>query len=374
MDAPPKPPNQSRHSDVRKESSRSVATADEPPPAPRRQWVAPVAAVGALGALVAAAVRLESPAPGSGSPATARGVAPGSPGTAPVPVQLHKGGQPAPARRFSRQYTKSLVIGGERSADAFRRSLAGVAVGTGDLVYALGDDEVRVFEPGGARARGWKIVENAECLTVAPDGRVLVGAGDRVHLYDASGRPAGSFRVGPPDRPARVTAIRVHGDAVLVADAAGRVVRRLDVNGGEVAVIGNRDKTNGFMLPNKWLDIDVDAGGVVYATDTGRHQVTSWTLEGAPVAKFGKFGMLNAEDFVGCCNPVNLALLPDGGIVTSEKVAARVKVFGADRQLLAVIGPEHFDPGCVHIHVAVDSRGRILAADPVRREIMVFTL
>ena len=83
----------------------------------------------------------------------------------------------------------------------------------------------------------------------------------------------------------------------------------------EVALIGNRDKTNGFMLPNKWLDIDVDAGGVVYATDTGRHQVTSWTLDGAPVGKFGRFGMLNAEDFVGCCNPVNLALLPDGGIV-----------------------------------------------------------
>ncbi len=369
---PPKAPDLSRHGDVGKRSSRSVAAADESPPEPGRTWVAPVAAVGALAALVAAAVRLESPATGGGSPAAAGGVAPGTPGTAPVPVQLHRGGHPAPARTFSRQYTKALVLGGQRSPHAFHHSLTGVAVGSGDFIYALGDGEVRVFEPGGTRARGWKVVENAECLTVAPDGRVLVGAGDRVYVYDASGRPAGSFRVGPSDHPARVTAIKVHRDAVLVADAAGRVVRRLNADGGEVSVIGNQDKTNGFMLPNKWLDIDVDAGGVVYATDTGRHQVTSWTLDGAPVAKFGKFGMLNAEDFVGCCNPVNLALLPDGGLVTAEKVAARVKVFAADRQLLAVIGPEHFDPNCVHIHVAVDSRGRILAGDPLRREIMVF--
>ena len=49
-----------------------------------------------------------------------------------------------------------------------------------------------------------------------------------------------------------------------------------------------------------------------------------------------------------------------------------MKVFGRDRTLLAVIGPEHFDPTVVHIHVAVDSTGRIIAADPVRRTIAVF--
>jgi hypothetical protein len=82
--------------------------------------------------------------------------------------------------------------------------------------------------------------------------------------------------------------------------------------------------------------------------------------------------MVRPEDFVGCCNPVNLATAPDGSIVTAEKVAARVKVFGRDRALLAVIGPEHFDPMCRHIHVAVDSTGRIVTADPERRTIAVF--
>ena len=111
----------------------------------------------------------------------------------------------------------------------------------------------------------------------------------------------------------------------------------------------------------------VQAGDEVAVGDLVRNP-----LDGAPVAKFGKFGLLNAEDFVGCCNPVNVAIAPDGGIVTAEKVAARVKVFDRDRSLLAVIGPEHFDPMCRHIHIAVDSTGRIVAADPERRTIAVF--
>jgi len=101
--------------------------------------------------------------------------------------------------------------------------------------------------------------------------------------------------------------------------------------------------------------------------------VTAWTLDGAPVGKFGKFGMQDAADFVGCCNPVNVATTPDGKVVTSEKMVARVKIFEPDGRLLAVIGTEHFDPMCTQIHLAVDSKGRILAADPVRRRIQVFS-
>ncbi len=127
------------------------------------------------------------------------------------------------------------------------------------------------------------------------------------------------------------------------------------------------------MLPNKSLDIDVDSAGVVRATDSGRHQVTSWTLDGTPAGAFGKFGMSDPADFVGCCNPVNLAVTRDGRIVTAEKMVARVKVYDAAGKLLALIGPENFDPACTHLPLAVDSKGRILAADPVRREIKVFS-
>jgi sugar lactone lactonase YvrE len=273
---------------------------------------------------------------------------------------------------YPRRYTPSAVLAGRGSASEFRRSLHGVAVGPGRMVHAIGDGEVRVLEANGRVARSWKAPEKATSLAVGADGRVYVGSPGRVEIYAEAGNRVGGFAAGSAGKPADVTAIKVFGENVLVGDAAARLVRRYDANGVERGLIGDRHKTGSFMLPNRSLDIDVDSTGTVYATDTGRHQVTSWTLDGAPVAAFGRFGQAKPEDFVGCCNPVNIALAPDGCVVTAEKVAARVKVFGPDRSLLAVIGPEHFDPMCIHIHLAVDSNGRIVAADPVRRTITIF--
>jgi len=272
----------------------------------------------------------------------------------------------------ARRYTPVATLAGRGTAAEFKKSLSGVAVGAAGVIHALGDGEVRVFAANGGVTRAWKAPEQAACLTVAPDGRVLVGVPGRVEIYGAAGNRVGGFSVGESGKQADVTAVKMFRDTILVADASARLVRRYDANGVERGLIGNQHKTGSFMLPNRSLDIDVDSAGVVYATDTGRHQVTSWKLDGAPVAAFGRFGQAKPEDFVGCCNPVNLAVAPDGCLVTGEKAAARVKVFGPDRALLAVIGPEHFDSMCTHIHLAVDSSGRIVAADPVRRTMTIF--
>jgi hypothetical protein len=317
-----------------------------------------VSAVGALGVVAAAVLRPGAPAPVM-RPA-------GSPASGPL--------LPSPAERppLPHHYARTAVVVGPGGRGEFRRSLSGLALGPRDAVHALGDGEVRVFEAAGRLARHFRVAENASCLGVAGDGRVAVGSPGRVDLYGVTGAHEGGFAVGTREKPADVTAVRLFQDAALVADAAARVIRRCDLRGAERGVIGARNKTGGFMLPNRSLDFDVDSAGVVHVADSGRHQVSSWTLDGTMLAAFGRFGMANPEDFVGCCNPVNVAVAPDGAVVTAEKMVARVKVFGKDRTLLAVIGPGPFDPMCRHIHVAVDSGGRILAADPERRTIEVF--
>jgi hypothetical protein len=294
---------------------------------------------------------------------------------APAPAQRPAGpaGSPPPAPpALPHRYARVAVVAGPGLPGEFRRSLCGLALGPRDAVHALGDEEVRVFEAAGRLARSWGAPEKATCLGVAADGRVAVGSPGRIDLYAATGAHDGGFAAGTPEKPADVTAVRLFRDAVLVADAAARVIRRYDLRGVEQGLIGARNKTGGFMLPNRSLDFDVDAAGVVHATDSGRHQVTSWTFDGTMVASFGRFGMAKPEDFVGCCNPVNVAVAPDGSLVTAEKMVARVKVFGRDRTLLAVIGPGPFDPMCRHIPVVVDSSGRIVTADPERRTIEVF--
>jgi hypothetical protein len=329
----------------------------------RQSWFPPAAVVGAFGAFVAAAFRAR-PEPRLPPPTPEKAKPAGSPFTVIQPA--------ASQRTFDLQYAVSAVLGNEAAGGLFRRSLMDIAPAPGEKILALGDDEVRVLSADGTAVRSWKAPQNAGCLAAGPDGRVYVGAEQRVEVFTADGTRIGGFTTGEPDKPADITAIRIAGKEILIADSAARLIRRCDATGKQVGLIGTQNKTGSFMLPNRYLDIDVDARGAVYATDTGRHRVTIWTLDGAPLRAFGKFGMTNPEDFVGCCNPVNLAVAPDGNIVTGEKMVARVKVYSPDGKLLAVIGPENFDPVCTHIHLAVDQRGRVFAADPVRRVIKIF--
>ncbi len=328
----------------------------------RKSWFPPAAVIGAFGAFVAAAFRVR---PEPKPPAR-----PERPSSGLLPV-LQPGA--VSGLTLGREYACSLRVGAADSPHPFRSSLAGVAAGPGDRIYALGDSEIRVFEFDGGFARGWKVPEHTACLAVAPGGGIYTAAANRVDILDPQGRRTGGFVVGEAASPAVITAIRVFRDEILVADARARLICRYDAAGRRLGEIGSQNKTGSFMLPNRSLDFDVDATGTVVAGDTGRHKVTLWSRDGTLLSSFGKFGMTSPDDFVGCCNPVDIAFSPDGKIVTAEKMVARVKVYEPGGKLIALIGPDNFDPACTSIRLAVDSKNRIIAADTARRDIKIFT-
>ncbi len=270
----------------------------------------------------------------------------------------------------SLEYALFFVLGKE--ASLFRHSLEGVAVGPKDRIFVLGDGQAFLFSPGGDFVRKWKAPDKAVCLAVGPDEKVWIGNPGRIEIFSNDGKSLGGFAVGEAGKPASITSIKILHNQVLIADASARRIRRYDLNGQQIGELGTKGQP-GFMLPNRSLDIAVDANGMIWATDPGRHRVSSWNIDGARNRQFGKFGHQNVEDFVGCCNPVNLAIAPDGKIVTGEKVTARVKVYGLDGKLLALIGPEHFNQSNTHLPLAVDSKGRIIVADPVRLELKIFS-
>jgi hypothetical protein len=278
---------------------------------------------------------------------------------------------------FSREYAFAAAIGGTGSEVRFERSLDGLALGPGDRLIALGDGEVRTFEPSGKLAGRWKAPQGASAVAAGPDGRVWIGRTGRLESFDASGAPLGGFDAGEGNRPAAITSLRVLADGVLsgcvlAGDATARFIRRFDLAGKPLGTIGTRNKTGCLILPNKSLVFDVTGDGAVVAGDTGRHLVTLWSLDGEPRGSFGKFGLREPADFAGCCNPVSVAWTPDGKVVTAEKAVARVKVYEPDGRLLALIPREEFDQKSTSIRLAVDSKGRILAAESARREIRIF--
>jgi hypothetical protein len=330
----------------------------------KESWFPPSAVVGALSSFVDSA---------RGSQAQSTGNASQDGSLAQIGLSGSTAEDISSQKKYDIEYCLTLILGESASDSLFRSSLSGISVGASDKIYALGDGEVRIFESGGDRIANWRAPEYASCLEAGPDERVYIGSPGRVEIYDSGGKRLEFFAAGGKDKPALVTAIKIFGDQILVADAAARYIRRYNRSGIQLGEIGTQNRTRSFMLPNRSLDMDIDAEGTIRATDSGRHRVTSWLLDGSPQGYFGKFGFRNPQDFVGCCNPVNLTVLPDGKIVTAEKLIARVKVYNPEGELRALIGPEHFDPKCTHLYLATDSKYRILVADPIRREIRIFS-
>jgi hypothetical protein len=92
------------------------------------------------------------------------------------------------------------------------------------------------------------------------------------------------------------------------------------------------------------------------------------------------------EGFSGCCNPVSLAVLPDGGFVTCEKGLIRVKVYNAEGEFVGVVaGPDELGRteimrvcdtpeqcGQQSFDAAVDAAGRIYILDTLNHTIRIF--
>jgi sugar lactone lactonase YvrE len=180
----------------------------------------------------------------------------------------------------------------------------------------------------------------------------------------------GAFRDG--ERLGRVTAIGFAGSDVLLADATHRRIRRYDRDGRFLNDIGEKNNTNGFLIPNGQLEFAIDAEGHVVAANPGKYRIERFTVAGKSLDHFGRFGTKRPEDFPGCCNPTNMTLMGDGRVVVTEKAPPRMKVFDAKGKMLALVGQEAFDANCRNMDVAVDSQGRVYVVDTARLRILVF--
>jgi hypothetical protein len=174
---------------------------------------------------------------------------------------------------------------------------------------------------------------------------------------------------------------------VFAADSGGRILLRYDRSGKLQGRIGERDKERdvpGFMLPSPFLDVERHRDGLLRVNNPGRHRVELYTVHGDFELAWGKPSAA-IEGFCGCCNPINLALLPDGRCVTCEKGLPRVKVYSAHGEFESVVaGPESFvenarvgagegpgPGGKAGLDAVADAQGRIYILDLVTADIRV---
>jgi hypothetical protein len=220
------------------------------------------------------------------------------------------------------------------------------------------------------------------CIAAATDGRLYIGLRERIEVYDRKGRRLEGWE--SPGKKAYFTGLAATETDVFVADAGSRAVLRYDRSGKLKARIGERDKERnvpGFIVPSPFFDVELGPEGLLHVTNPGRHRVEAYTADGDLELVWGKPGAA-IENFCGCCNPINLALLSDGRVVTFEKGIPRVKVYGADGTLDSVVaGAEAFEENakvcgpndCTlgGLDGVVDAKGRIYILDFVAGEVRV---
>lgn len=266
------------------------------------------------------------------------------------------------------------------------KSLNAVAIGPENRIYLAADKAICIFDRGLSLVSEIKLGSSPKCIAVAEDGSVYVGTQNGIEIYSTDGnRMAGWDGFGQNEV---FTSIAVSENDIFVADAGNRVILRYDISGKFVRRIGERNKRRnipGFVVPSPYFDVAISSDGLLRVANPGEHRVEAYTFDGDYEFSWGKPTMA-IDGFCGCCNPVNIAILPDGKFVTCEKGLPRIKVYGADGKFESVIaGPAQFAKNaklCATdglsdcrkggMDIAVDSTGQVAIMDPVARTIRIF--
>ena len=264
-----------------------------------------------------------------------------------------------------------------------------LAVGPADNIYVAGDQAIRVFSPSGSMLSDIQTDGKPSCLGIGWDkpsslGHIYVGAGTTIEVFRPDGSPVGAWKM--PNNNAILTSIAVANDNVFVADAGNRVILRFDESGQLVGSIGEATRAGRkFEVPSAYFDIAISSDGLLHVANPGVLRIETYNFAGDMAVRWGEAGSA-INQFFGCCNPSQFAVLPGGSVVTSEKGVPRIKVYSefgefecvvAGPQQLDVAESELGDPRAVQakavFDVAADSRGRVLVLDPRRRSVRIFT-
>lgn len=262
-----------------------------------------------------------------------------------------------------------------------------VAVGPSDTLYLAAGNYVIVYGKDLQKQHEIALSGPARCVAADADGTLYVGLKDHVEVFDPKGQHREPWAIAAPKT--WFTGLAVAEHDVFAADAGNRVILRYDKSGKVLGRIGEKNKDRnipGLITPSPFLDVEIARDGLLRATNPGRHQVELYTFKGDLEFSWGKPTMA-IDGFCGCCNPINIALLPDGRYVTCEKGLPRVKIYGEKGAFEGVVaGPESFpeslrtgaglsksDGSMAGLDAAVDSRGRVFVLDQLAGEIRVMT-
>ena len=264
-----------------------------------------------------------------------------------------------------------------------RKEARRLAIGPDNQLYVCAGNYINRLSRTGQSGLELELPGPVWCVAAGRDGAIFAGLRDHIEVFDAKGARVAGWE--SPDPKSWLTGLAAGEKDVFAADAGKLVVLRYDRNGKIVGRIGRKDAERtvpGFIVPSPFLDVVIHRDGLLRVNNPGRHRVEAYTFDGELEGAWGKPSAA-IEGFCGCCNPIALATLADGRIVTCEKGIPRVKIFSAAGEFESVVaGAESFPENahactdlndCIHggIDAAADSDGHIYILDIVAHDVRV---
>lgn len=249
----------------------------------------------------------------------------------------------------------------------FRDPRAIACVGDGTIL-AAGDRAVVALAADGKEIWRSRLSDEPRCLGAGSGGKTYVGFRDHVMVLGASGAVVGEW-TGLGEN-AVITSVAVGPEKVWVADAGSRKVAIFDLGGRLVGYLAPPDP---FVAPSPFFDLTADSSGGVWVVNPGCLRVEHYSADGARTTHWGGPSM-DPSGFAGCCNPIHIALLPDGGFATSEKGIPRVKTYRPDGSFSCIVaGPKMFAEDTHGLDLAAATTGDILVLDREKRTVRLFS-
>jgi hypothetical protein len=249
--------------------------------------------------------------------------------------------------------------------------LRGIAFAN-NRIYLVEDNFLVVTTPEGEKLVKTELPESPRCVT-AFNSDIYIGYTNHIVNYNENGQLLKSWP--SLNDSSLITSLAVNGDFLFAADAGNRRVLRYTRDGALAgSFTGKRDSADlhGFIIPSPYFEIAINSFGELWVVNPGMHALENYTFDGE-LRGFWERTAMTLDGFSGCCNPAQMAVLPDGSFVTAEKGLVRIKIHKASGELLEVVAPPAaFEGGTQAPDLAVSPSGAIYALDYERRMIRCF--
>lgn len=199
----------------------------------------------------------------------------------------------------------------------------------GDKLIAAAANTVYIYDLNGVLLNTFAIGSNLRDIA-ADGGLIYLLFSTRIEVYNDRGEWIRGWEACSPE--SDYCSLAIAPGAVFVTDTAAKNICKYTTEGGFLKFI---QSPNRFIIPSYSFGITY-VDGVIYCSNSGRHLVESYTLDGEYIGSFGKSGN-EAGTFCGCCNPVHLAHTASGEIITSEKGSPRISCYSPNGEFHSIL-------------------------------------